>query len=166
MWVLLSITTISGITSKYRAFIKYTHISNSFPGYTNENIDMRSFATSRGDWDILFGIWYMTIPWKLWKCGRFEKYGNMLVSASIVKKLRSILHRCGSEKYISVTPERYILVQNHFREKLCRQKKETSQSSGSYGWGSSEYSKGVGRGNRLFWMLTTVWVPYAKTLIN
>ena len=40
----------------YRAFIKYTHISNSFPGYTNEDIDMRSFATSRGDRDILFGI--------------------------------------------------------------------------------------------------------------
>ena len=40
------------INMLYRAFNKCTctSISNSFPGHTNENIDMRSFATSIGDW--------------------------------------------------------------------------------------------------------------------
>ena len=55
------------------------------------------------------------------KCDRFENYGNILVSASIVKKVAFLIfHRGGSEKCISVTSERYIVV--HFKEKLWRKK--------------------------------------------
>ena len=46
----------------YSSFIKYTAILNSFPGDTNEDIDKQSFATSRRDQVILFGILYMTLP--------------------------------------------------------------------------------------------------------
>ena len=39
----------------YDKKVIYTLISNLFPGYTNEDIDTWSFATSRGDRAILFG---------------------------------------------------------------------------------------------------------------
>ena len=69
---------ISWEQSIYKAFIKYTPNLNSFPGHTNEDIDTRSFATSRGDRVILFGVWRY-----------LQKYVNILVLTSIVKKLHS-----------------------------------------------------------------------------
>ena len=60
----------------YRVIIKYTATSNSSSRHTNDNIDMRSFAMSRvrsGSFVFVYTVWYMTLPCKLWKCGRFGK---------------------------------------------------------------------------------------------
>ena len=60
----------------YRVIIKYTATSNSSSRHTNDDIDMRSFAMSRvrsGSFVFVYTVWYMTLPCKLWKCGRFGK---------------------------------------------------------------------------------------------
>ena len=48
-------------THIYRVIIKYTPISIQFLSYTNEDIDMRSFVTPRGDRVILFDMRYIMI---------------------------------------------------------------------------------------------------------